>query len=102
MDLFIEKPKNHLFIKNMCVINVFHVSGRHIMESKHIEINKVKNKNMGVVFDESFKIIEKSSRCWGSGNYRNIIFKCSKCGKMYTTFGALKHYHKKCRGEDGK
>ena len=62
---------------------------------------KKKYPTKSIVFDENFNILmtgDEFNRCWGSGNYKGIIFKCSKCGKLYTTYGALKYYHKQCKG----
>lgn len=43
------------------------------------------------VYDENLNRLSKQAG--GSGNYSGLMFKCSKCGKMYCSFGALKHYH---------
>jgi hypothetical protein len=71
------------------------------MESKHIQINdwNKKHPDVSVIFDENWNAVKRGDvicRAWGSANYSNIRFCCSKCGKLYDTYGALKYYHKKC------
>ena len=63
---------------------------------------KMAHGSKSVMFDESWNIVKLSNgRSWGSGCYAGIIFACSKCGKTYCTYGALKHYHKKCTTKKG-
>ncbi len=69
--------------------------------SKYKKINEWREKNgcESVIFDENFNILKRGKwvgRWWGTGDYNGIVFRCSKCGKQYNTYGALKFYHKKC------
>ena len=53
-----------------------------------------------MIFDENNKLIESSlNRKHGSGCYSDRVWKCSKCGKIYCTLGALKYYHEKCEAK---
>ena len=74
------------------------------MISIHKQLNKLKIKygHTSIIVDESWNVLEiLKDRSIGTGNYQNILFKCSKCGKSYDTFGALNFYHKKCNKDMG-
>ena len=43
------------------------------------------------IYDENLNKLADFSG--GSGSYSNLIFKCSKCGKIYSNFGSLRKYH---------
>lgn len=71
------------------------------MESKHPKINdwNIKHPNVSVIFDENWNVVKRGdvdNMVFASANYSNIRFCCSKCKKLYDTYGALKHYHKVC------
>ena len=64
-------------------------------EKKYLKlINKYKDKGNFLV-DEMLNF-RKVKRHIGSGCYSGLMFFCSKCGKLYTSYGALKYYHKQC------
>ena len=51
-----------------------------------------------MLFNENNKLVEgTSNKIHGSGVYPNKMWKCSKCGKTYPSYGALKFYHTKER-----
>jgi len=73
--------------------------------NKHKEINNWRKFNPGVavIFDENWNVIrQEKHRTFGTGYYQGIIFKCSKCEKIYPTYGSLKYYHKKCKIKKNK
>lgn len=47
------------------------------------------------IYDENFKLYPEKHGVVGSGVYYGIMFRCSKCNRLYCTLGYLKRHFDK-------